>query len=87
MSVALLFNVRDAIGDLATLAWGQVQREPVVCEPTSDDSTTDTLIADLRVRGVWEPQVDAIFDVRVVDTDAPSYLSRPPQVVLQSAEA
>ena len=59
----------------------------VVCEFTSDDSTTDTLIADLRVQGVWESQVDTIFDVHVIDTDAPSYLSHPPQVVLQSVEA
>ena len=59
---------RDAIGDLSSLVWKQVQKEPIVCESTIDDSTSETFIADLRVRGVWEPQVDAIFDVRVVDS-------------------
>ena len=29
---------------------------------------------------------DAVFDVRVVDTDAPSYRSRSPDSVLHSAE-
>ena len=36
----------------------QVQKEPIVCESTTDDSTSETLITDLRVRGVWEPQID-----------------------------
>jgi len=58
-------EVRDAIGDLATLAWGKVQREPVVCDATSDSSVSETLVADLRVRGVWQHQADAIFDVRI----------------------
>ena len=58
----------------------------LICESTTDDSTSETLIADLRVRGVWELQVDAIFDVRVVDTDAPSYCSHSPHAVLWSAE-
>ena len=35
---------------------------------------------------IWEPQVDAIFNARVVDADAPSYCSRSPQAVLRSAE-
>ena len=46
-----------------------------------------TLITDLQVRGVWQPQVDVLFDVRVVDTDAPSYRGRSPQTMLGSAEA
>ena len=63
-------EVQGAIGDLSSLVWKQVQKEPVVCESTIDDSTSENLIADLRVRGIWEPQVDAIFDVYVFDTDA-----------------
>ena len=47
-------------------------REPVVCESSNDPSGV-TLIADLQVRGVWQPQVDVLFDVCVVDTDTPSY--------------
>ena len=28
--------------------------------------SADTLIADLCVCGVWEPQTEALFDIRVV---------------------
>ena len=50
-------------------------REPVVREP-----------ADLGVRGVWQPQTEALFDVRVVDTDAQSYAHRTVSAVLSTAE-
>ena len=49
-------EVRDAICDLASLAWGQVQKEPVVCEEKMDDPSSETLIADVRIRGVWQSQ-------------------------------
>jgi len=45
-------KIRNAIGDLAALLWGQVRREPVVSE---DSATDETLIADLGIRGVWSP--------------------------------
>ena len=77
-------EVRDAFGDLASLVWSSVHREPVVWE-VSDDGH-GALIADLAVRGVWQPQCDALFDIRVVDTDAPSYCSRAPQDILRTAE-
>ena len=35
---------------------------------------------------VWEPQTEALFDIRVVDTDARSYLARSLRDVLCSAE-
>ena len=38
------------------------------------------------VRGAFEPQRDASFDVRVTDTDALSYRSRTPASILASAE-
>ena len=69
------------------LAWGQVTKEPVICEPSSADPSGVTLIADLRVHGVWQPQVDVLFDVSVIDTGAPSYRGRSPQAVLSSAES
>ena len=56
-------------------------------ESTLADCNSDTLIADLRIRKVWQPQVDAISDVCVVDTNAPSYRNRSPHAVLQSAES
>ena len=77
-------EIRDAVGDLAALLWGQVKREPVVADDCTDG---ETLIADLGVRGVWSPQSEALFDIRVIDTDAQSYLSQPPDVILFRAEA
>ena len=41
-----------------------------------------SLIADLGVRGVWQPQAQALFDVRVIDTDAPSHVHRSVAAVL-----
>ena len=37
-------------------------------------ASADTLIANLCARGVWKPQAETLFDIRVVDTDAWSYL-------------
>ena len=77
-------EIRDAIGDLAALAWGQVRQETVVIE--AEDQQSETLIADLCVREVWLPQAEALFDIRVVDTDAQSYLHHTPSRVLLNAE-
>ena len=76
-------EVRDAFGDLASLVWAPVVKEPVVRDGSAG---ADTLITDLCVRGVWEPQTKALFDIRVVDTDARSYHARSPRDVLGSAE-
>ena len=43
-------------------------------------------MADISARGVWQPQATALFDVRVIDSDAPSYLSKSPDAVLRTAE-
>ena len=43
-------------------------------------------MADLKVRRIWQPRGDVLFDVRVVDTDAPSYQGRTPQAVLRTVE-
>ena len=76
-------EICDTIGDLAALVWGWVLSEPV--KDASKDN--DALIADLGVRGVWQSQSMALFDIRVVDTDALSYLSHSPTAVLALAEA
>jgi len=65
--------------DLATLVWRQVQKD-------DDLSSGKTVAANLRVCGVWQLQVNVVFDVRVVDTDVPSYQGRTPQAVLCTAE-
>ena len=60
-------------------------REPVVKEP-NDREKVPALVADLSVRGVWQLQATTFFDVRVVDTDANSYLHRDVGAVLSSIE-
>ena len=62
-------EVRDAVCDLVSLTWCQVQKEPVVCE---EELSSVPLIANVRVRGVWQSQDDTLFDVRVVEADVPS---------------
>ena len=79
-------EIRDALGDLSSLAWSQVKKEPIVKE-ADESSRSPALVADLSVRGVWVPQAEALFDVRVVDTDAQSYLDRSPLDVLSIAES
>ena len=76
-------EVQDAFGDLASLVWAPVVKEPVVHDGSAG---ADTLITDLCVRGVWEPQIETFFDIRVVDTDVRSYCVRSPRNVLGSAE-
>ena len=77
--------VRDAVGDLANFAWNNVKREPIVREADDENGTPD-LVADLAIRGVWLPQSGALFDIRVIDTDAQSYCKRSPRDVLKTVE-
>jgi len=76
-------EIKDAVGDLAAMVWGQVRREPVVSDALVNQ-TGETLIADLSVRGVWLPQAEALFDVRIVDTDAQSYLNHTPMAMIST---
>ena len=76
-------KIRDAVGDLAALVWKHVHHEPVIREASSEH---DALVADLGIRGVWEPLAEVLFDIRVTDTDTQSYHSLSPQSVLASAE-
>ena len=78
-------EIRDALGDLASIAYKEVIREPVVRE-ADDKNNVPALIADLGVRGCWQPQVVTLFYVRVVDTDAKSYVQCNVEAVLSSAE-
>ena len=38
------------------------------------------------IRGVWQPRFTAVFDVRVTDSDVPSFLRQSPIQVLRTAE-
>ena len=79
-------EVRDALGDIAALAYKEVVREPVVRE-ADEARGISALVADLGVRGVWQPQTEALFDVRVIDTDTQSYVQRAVSSVLATAES
>ena len=80
-------EIRDALGDLASLVWKDVEREreSVIREYNAQDETP-ALIADLFCRGVYVRQGGASFDIRVSDIDAISYQNRSPMSVLHSAE-
>lgn len=51
-----------------------VSCEPVVCEATGLD--TPVLIADVKVIGLWESGRNTLLNKRIVNPDAPSYLSQ-----------
>ena len=78
-------EVRDVLGDLASLVYKDVIGEPIVQE-ANDACGIPSLVADLSIRGVWQSQTVALLDIRVIDTDAPSYLHRDVASVLSSAE-
>ena len=71
------------MGDLAALGYREVVRKPLV---SGVDDSSPALIANLGVRKVWTPQAEALFDVRVTDTDASSYINRFVAAVLASSE-
>ena len=59
-------EIRDCTGDMAAQVWSQVTKEPVVRE--ADVSTGDDgLRLDLGIRGAWQPQVEALFNIKVQD--------------------
>ena len=55
-------------------------------QEANDAETVPSLIADLSIRGVWQLQTLALFDVRVIDTDAESHSQRVVTAILSSAE-
>ena len=64
--------------------WNPVVKEPVISD--GSDGIVEPLVGDLCVRGVWQIQTEALFDIRVVDTDARSYCGCTPTAVLCSAK-
>ena len=68
---------------LLSLVWTPVVKELFVCDGSA---SADTLITDLCVRGVWEPQTELLFDIIIVDTDAQSHRACSPRDVLGLAE-
>ena len=82
-------EVRDALGQLAALAYPHVTVEPVVREPAAHNPTDTGLVCDLAaaVRGLWSSQTEALIDCRIVNTDAQSYDHRSVKAVLESTAA
>ena len=70
-------------GTCIAWAFSDVLKEPIVSE--ADESTT-TLVADLGVHSIWQPQVDDLLDVWVIDIDAPSHIDRTVSTVLGTSE-
>ena len=68
-----------------TLDWQQATKEPIIRE-ASTDPPCNALIANISTRGIWQPQSTAIFDIHVIDSDAPSYHFKTPEVVFISAK-
>ena len=64
-------EIRDAIGDLSALLWGQVTREPIVSEDGEDGS----LIADLGIRVVYGHHSLRRYLIFVSQTLTPSLIS------------
>ena len=71
-------------GDLAALyiAYKDVIHQLIVCEGSD---TVPALIADLGIRGVWLPQIDAFLTIELqMLIDALSYLSHSVKNVLNT---
>ena len=56
---------RDNLGDLSSIVCKDIIREPVIQE-TCEIAGEPSIITCLGVRGVWQPQTQALFDVRVM---------------------
>ena len=65
--------MRNALGDIAALACKEMTRELVV-RVADEARGISALIADLSVRGVWQPQTEALFDIHVISTLTPSFM-------------
>ena len=79
-------EIRDVVGDLCSMAWGSgsVKKEVVLREGTVGGEPG--VRTDFMVRGVWEPQVSASFDLCIVNADARSYGNRTASSILSQHE-
>ena len=68
------------------MVWTQTVKEPVVKDGSTSNSPIETPVADIGARGVWHPWVMIHFDIRIFDTDAPSYLGKSLQTILRIAQ-
>ena len=61
----------------------QITKEPILSESNSDGE--GALRVDWGVRGFWDFQREALFDIRILNADAPSYLSNSLASIFDSA--
>ena len=52
-------EVRETVGDLASLVWNLVRHEPIVKEAGNDEQ--GALVADLAIHGSWQPQCEGFL--------------------------
>ena len=70
----------------AVRAEPQIHTGSTAAKADSDGTGETSDRGDVLVRGLWATGQDAILDIRVTDTDQPSYVKRDPERVLQSHE-
>ena len=68
-----------------------VSDEPTITQYQNQDGNTDAhrvpeLRGDVSAHGFWTRGTTAVFDIRVTDTDSPSYRSTDPMKVLKNQE-
>ena len=82
-------DLKHEFMSLCAQAYGprSVRNEPSINTFSADNLTqAKELRGDISVYGFWNNRKTTIFDVRVTDTDQPSYKKRDPEKVLASQE-
>ncbi|XP_044180752.1 uncharacterized protein LOC122961935 [Acropora millepora] len=79
-------KLRDLEADLLSMVCSDVEVEPVLQDITEEQlsrgsNRTQDARLDIRVRGFWDPQSSAFFDVRVCHPNAESYKDQEPQQI------
>ena len=59
-------EVRDVAWQVASTVYSHVTPEPVVREQGTGPSDGRGLVCEMAVRGVWNPQMQMLFDFKIV---------------------
>ena len=75
-------EVRNCLGDMHI--WLLKYGVRLYVKEANSKADGPGLRADLGIRGVWTPHAggSALFDIKVIDTDAPSHLHRTQESIL-----
>lgn len=74
--------LRDNGAEMSKLAFPSVSCEPIVRD--AEGTNMPALIADLKIVSLWETGRTAFLDYRIVNPDAPSYVSQDWKNILNS---